>query len=575
MLTAADKRATHRYLCFSLALLYNARQLVGTESLQQCGVQLSAAMLELEVGCIDEMLKPAQQSELLERTILCCALVDEAARLIVVFGMNDAALCNISVGLLETHHHIRSYWEATDQPGRLLSFRDLQAFADELDLQIIHHREGSLLWTHRPLGGDQSTPTVPARKDGLKTPGSSMLTSSRRFAPSNPPSREEPAKTPGSSMLTSNRRFADSNPPSREEPTLAPPARRTADLHSPMSRQAAMPDARREWLKRLSGDESLQETVGAELYAQLKLPAGMGRVATTSTFLTLIQMPDSVTGKLAGQGLRKSAGTRAALALLLAEMMLRFMAAKLVKPLRGPATMARECASHWLKLDSARIASRRFLSLTWMTRHIADGWCLNVRNKASLLADAITLANNHLATNWIQRLEMTRGTVDDGTLDGYTPLSATARDPLVPGKGMRFRNFLVVPRKPKEIPGTATVDHLANVQELSDESDVDEDEAEAGAPSGDDAKATHEQWLRVATTSLAESEARRLADQAGRNDLVQSCLTATKDMLTHRANGIDQDIAKVAAAAEESASTLHRGVQSALQGSRSCSNRRT
>ena len=71
-----------------------------------------------------------------------------------------------------------------------------------------------------------------------------------------------------------------------------------------------MPDARREWLKTLSGDESLQKTVGAELYAQLKLPAGMDRVATTSTFITLIQMPDSVTGKLAGQGFRKSAGTR-------------------------------------------------------------------------------------------------------------------------------------------------------------------------------------------------------------------------------------------------------------------------
>ena len=55
-------------------------------------------------------------------------------------------------------------------------------------------------------------------------------------------------------------------------------------------------------------------------------------------------MPDSVAGKLAGQGLHKSAGARAALALLLAEMMLRFMAAKLVKSLRGPARIARECA---------------------------------------------------------------------------------------------------------------------------------------------------------------------------------------------------------------------------------------
>ena len=86
---------------------------------------------------------------------------------------------------------------------------------------------------------------------------------------------------------------------------------------------------------------------------------------------------------------------------------------------------------------------------------------------------------------------------------------------------MKFHNFLVVPRKPKEIPKTATVDNLANVQEVSDESDVDDDEAAAGAPSGDDAKATHEQWLRVAATSLAESEARGLTGQVGRNDLVQ------------------------------------------------------
>jgi hypothetical protein len=329
-----------------------------------------------------------------------------------------------------------------------------------------------------------------------------------------------------------------------------------------------MPDALREWLKRLSVDESLQGTVGPELYRQLKLPAGMVQVATTSTFLTLIQMPDSITGKLSGQGLRKSAGTRAAMALLLAEMMLRFMAANLVKLLRGPATVAGECAAHWLKLDSARIASRRFLSLTWMTRHIADGRSLSVRNKASLLADAITLANNHLATNWIQRLEMTRGTVDDGTLDGYTPLSATAREPLVPGKSMRFRRLPseLLPRKPKAILDTATEDHLANVQELSDESNGDEGEAAACEPSGDAAKVTYEQWLRDATTSLDESEARRLVDQAGRNDLVQSCLTATEEMLTHRAEGIDQDIAKVAAATEESVSTLHRGVQSAMAG---------
>ena len=83
---------------------------------------------------------------------------------------------------------------------------------------------------------------------------------------------------------------------------------------------------------------------------------------------------------------------------------------------------------------------------------------------------------------------MTRGTVDDGTLDGYTPLSATAREPLVPGKSIWFRRLPseLLPRKPKAILDTA--DHLANVQELSEESDGDEGEADAGAPPGDDAK---------------------------------------------------------------------------------------
>ena len=92
-----------------------------------------------------------------------------------------------------------------------------------------------------------------------------------------------------------------------------------------------------------------------------------------------------------------------------------------------------------------------------------------------------------------------------------------------------------------------------------DESDGSSDGEAIGrapscAPPSEGAKGTHEQWLREAATSLSE-----LADSAGKDDLVQSCLTATEKMLTQRAEGIDHDIAKVATAAAE-------GVQSAMAG---------
>ena len=84
-----------------------------------------------------------------------------------------------------------------------------------------------------------------------------------------------------------------------------------------------MPDAREEWLKTLSEDQSLQESVGVELHNAIHLPNGfaLSPKSTTNLFLTLIKISDSATRTLAGQGRQKSAGPRAALVLLLAEKM--------------------------------------------------------------------------------------------------------------------------------------------------------------------------------------------------------------------------------------------------------------
>ena len=204
VMATADGQNTRCNLCVPLMLLYNARQLASSESLRHYSVQLTAAMLQREVGCEGEMLTPAQQSELLVRTVTCCALVDKTAKLLVIIGMNDLARSRISVGVLETYNHVQSYWEAANQPGRMLDFNELCTLADENGLQVIRHCEGSRLWAHRPLGGDHGTPTTIAQgEEGLNTPSSRTSTSTRR--------------TPVSNMLTSTRRFAGSNPPSLEE----------------------------------------------------------------------------------------------------------------------------------------------------------------------------------------------------------------------------------------------------------------------------------------------------------------------------------------------------------------------
>lgn len=95
---------------------------------------------------------PAKLLELLARTGLGCALVDEGAGLLVAIGLNRSTMDSISVGLLESPNHVRSYFEATGRPGRTLDFDELCAFAEEKGLQLIHHCAGSPCWQLRPLG---------------------------------------------------------------------------------------------------------------------------------------------------------------------------------------------------------------------------------------------------------------------------------------------------------------------------------------------------------------------------------------------------------------------------------------
>ena len=93
--------SVYRHLCLPLALLYNEQKLTDTSSLELAGIRFRGAMLQMLVGCLGEMIPPAQQLELLERTVTSCALVDECAGLLVIFGLTRLTIDNISVCLLE------------------------------------------------------------------------------------------------------------------------------------------------------------------------------------------------------------------------------------------------------------------------------------------------------------------------------------------------------------------------------------------------------------------------------------------------------------------------------------------
>jgi hypothetical protein len=151
-------------LCLPLALLYNKQRLADTSSLERDEIRLRGAMLQKLVGCQGEMIPPAQQRELLLRTGTSCALMDRDAGLLVILGLTKSTFDDISLCFLESPTHVRSYFEATGQPGRTLSLGELCAFAEAEGLQLIHHREGSRYWQSRPVGGDSATPTAKRRR---------------------------------------------------------------------------------------------------------------------------------------------------------------------------------------------------------------------------------------------------------------------------------------------------------------------------------------------------------------------------------------------------------------------------
>ena len=158
-------------------MVYNSWKLDSAASLEHSDVRLMGTWLKMTVGSSDAMLQPEEQQELLARTVSICALVDENEGILVVMGKTPSSVDNISLGLLESHHHVRSYFEANGQAGRTIKWSELTTFADEKGLRIILHKEGSLHWQSRPLGGDSGTLTASVRNAGASwiSPSSRLL----------------------------------------------------------------------------------------------------------------------------------------------------------------------------------------------------------------------------------------------------------------------------------------------------------------------------------------------------------------------------------------------------------------
>jgi hypothetical protein len=207
-------------------------------------------MLQKLVGCQGEMITPTQLRELLLRTGTSCAMVDRNAGLLVIFGLTRSTMGDISLCLLESPNHARSYFEAAGWPGRTLNFDELCEFAEAEGLQLIHHREGSRYWKSRPVGGDSTTPVAKDAKANLVTPGPPGL----RFT--------RPSSRPGYGG---------------DEPSTLRPAVswNVEDKYSPIRALASVTevDHRRAWLARLEKDEPLQHAVGKGLFFQLHLDA--------------------------------------------------------------------------------------------------------------------------------------------------------------------------------------------------------------------------------------------------------------------------------------------------------------
>ena len=178
-------------LCFIVMMLYDLLSMTSPSDLRTIAVRNKAGRLQRLVGKRNAMLAPAQQRELLRVMAGACAIIDPSRDIIVLMGLNTATAERIVLGVLESHHHVRSYQEATGQHGRIMNWRELQQFAERRSLALVHLPEYGAEWPARSLGGEPdgsgvSPPhTFPAF---VPPPGVTVYLSSDCLPPNPPPS---------------------------------------------------------------------------------------------------------------------------------------------------------------------------------------------------------------------------------------------------------------------------------------------------------------------------------------------------------------------------------------------------
>ena len=447
-------------LCAPLALLYNARGL--SDKAASAGSSYAAALLQQAVNSVGRRMQPEQLLELLTRTDSSVAIVDRGKGMLVIIGMEGATRNRISLWLLESEHHVRSYFEATGQVGRTVGLHELVEFAQKEQLNITHHDDG-LNWLLRPLGGDDTgTPTV--KISALSTPTSRL----RRPIP-RPASRGAALATDltlvGGALCASGRTVGSTSPST----SLGPG---------------------RGWVVNLTLSTPLAE---AELYAELHLPGGLTPEQTLETFRTKLRMPDEAGNQMTLEERVQVAPVRAALLVLLTDKLIRQMAAKLVRKSSEP-EITRD-VTRKLKVGETRCLFRRFLFRTRTERLIKLVKKPVKRQLAERLADTLTLISNSMALNDSRRLEVLLG-----QMSGYTPMQGDPAPPvsvvIATGRRVKLKHWLPV-RRAKVTPAVSLASKT-NVQEVSSE-----DEVHVTAP-----------WLVHAEEQLRASEALRRQTEA-------------------------------------------------------------
>ena len=147
------------YICFSLMMIYNTLRVHSSPALDTVSLRNKGGRLHRQCGDLDYMLEPRQQLRMLDVMSSCCALIDRDVNLVVVIGANPRTCDNISLGWLESHHHVRSYFEALNEPGRMLRYSELLSFAGEQGFTIVHFPECCADWQLRELGVLTHEPT--------------------------------------------------------------------------------------------------------------------------------------------------------------------------------------------------------------------------------------------------------------------------------------------------------------------------------------------------------------------------------------------------------------------------------